>query len=139
MADAQVVDYYAVLNLPSDADLTGIENAYARISDELAVLGDIDDECRAALQKVNEAYSVLSKPELRRSYDSVFLAAPRALQQRRIESEVRRRIWAQRAIIAALLVIVIAQAGMLAYLGWDQVSHILSTVLGPLWPGSASG
>lgn len=137
MADAQVVDYYAVLNLPSDADLMGIENAYARISDELAVLGDIDDECRDALEKVNEAYSVLSKPELRRSYDAVFLAAPRAVQQRRLEAEIRRRIWAQRAIIGALLLIVVAEGGMLAYLGWDQVSDILGTALGPLWPGSA--
>ena len=35
MAEAKLMDYYAVLNLPPKADLSGIENAYARLSDDL--------------------------------------------------------------------------------------------------------
>ena len=42
MAEAILTDYYAVLNLPHDADLIGIENAYARLSDELAMGTNLD-------------------------------------------------------------------------------------------------
>lgn len=125
MTSPQVVDYYSALNLPHDADLTGIENAYARISDELAGLTDLDSEFKDALRKVNEAYAVLSKPELRRDYDAVFLAEERAREARRREAVLRRRAWAQRAIIAALLLVVIGQAALLAYIGWDDISSAL--------------
>ncbi len=132
MADAKLVDYYAALNLPHDADLAGIENAYARISDELATLGDVDEECKAALALVNEAYSVLSRPELRRAYDAVFLAKEREEARRELERKVRRREWAQRAIVGALGLIVAVQAAALLYLGREEISDALSLVAGVL-------
>ncbi|MGE5595773.1 MAG: J domain-containing protein [Hyphomicrobiales bacterium] len=137
-AQARLVDYYAALNLPHDADLTGVENAYARISDELATIGDLDEDHRAALLRVNEAYAVLSKPELRRSYDAIFLAAERAAEQKRVEAEMRRRIWLQRMLLGALGVVVIAQAGGLIYLGHDQLADLLRPILGGILPGTAN-
>jgi len=35
VSDAKLIDYYAVLNLPPKSDLSGVENAYARLSDDL--------------------------------------------------------------------------------------------------------
>lgn len=130
MADTKLVDYYAVLNLPHDADLIGIENAYARISDELVKLAEVDDECRKALERVNEAYSVLSKPELRRAYDAVFLAEEREDERRRWERELRRKAWQQRVILGALGLIVAAQAAALLYLGREEISDAFSIVVG---------
>jgi len=132
VAEAKLVDYYSVLNLPHDADLTGVENAYARISDELAQLSEVDEECRVALERVNEAYAVLSKPELRRGYDAVFLAREREAKRRKWESAVRRRVWLRRAVISGLGVIVVAQACALVYIGWDEVSDVVSLVTGVL-------
>jgi curved DNA-binding protein CbpA len=128
VAEVRLVDYYSVLNLPHDADLTGVENAYARISDELAGLTEVDDECRQALDRVNEAYAVLSKPELRRGYDAIFLAKEREAERRRWDSLVYRRVWAQRAIITALGLIVVAQAVALAYIGWDELSDAFGSI-----------
>ncbi|MCC7365269.1 MAG: DnaJ domain-containing protein [Dehalococcoidia bacterium] len=128
MAEATLVDYYAALNLPHNADLTGIENAYARLSDELAVMGEIDEGCREALQRINEAYGVLSKPELRRSYDAVFLAEERADQEHQVVLAMRRRLIAQRLIVAALGLIVAAQAAGLAYLGRNEISDIMGLI-----------
>lgn len=137
MAGATLVDYYAVLNLPHDADLNGIENAYARLSDELALGTDLDEGYGEALKKVNEAYGVLSKPDLRRRYDSVFLAREREWAAREAQRLLRRRLFVQRIIVGALSLIVLAQAAGLAYLGREQVTAVLSFVLGPLFPGSA--
>lgn len=128
MAEATLVDYYAALNLPHNADLTGIENAYARLSDELAVMGEIDEGCREALQRINEAYGVLSKPELRRSYDAVFLAEERAVQEHQVVLAMRKRLIAQRLIVAALGLIVAAQAAGLAYLGRNEISDIMGLI-----------
>ena len=51
MAEAKLIDYYAVLNLPPKADLSGVENAYARLSDDLMRLGDQDDSATSAMQR----------------------------------------------------------------------------------------
>jgi curved DNA-binding protein CbpA len=75
LAATKVVNYYAMLNLPPTADLVGVENAYARLSDEFAGRMEFDDTAVDGLRRLNEAYSVLSKPDLRREYDRVFLAA----------------------------------------------------------------
>ena len=92
MPDRTIADYYSVLNLPPHADLAGVENAYARLSDELAHMGEMDDACAEALQRLNEAYAVLSRPELRREYDSIFLAAERASEARQWRAMVRKRV-----------------------------------------------
>jgi hypothetical protein len=43
----------------------------------------------------------------------------------------------QRAVLSALLLIVVAQAGALAYLGREHVAEAASSVFGPLVPGEA--
>lgn len=128
MANASVIDYYAVLHVPFDADLVGVENAYARLSDEFATMTEVDETCTEALQRLNEAYSVLSRPELRREYDAVLFARQRADLDRRIRAFHRRRTVMQRTIIGALLLIVLAQASALAYLGHEQLADLLSPV-----------
>ncbi|MCC6382981.1 MAG: DnaJ domain-containing protein [Dehalococcoidia bacterium] len=135
MADASVIDYYAVLHVPFDADLAGVENAYARLSDEFATMTDVDETCTEALQRLNEAYSVLSRPELRREYDAVLFARQRADLNRQIRAFHRRRVLMQWTIVGALLLVVVAQAAALVYLGHDQIGDFLAPVLGPLVPG----
>ena len=132
MAEAQVIDYYTVLNLPPNADFTGVQNAYARLSRELAAMGQVDEGSSEALQRLNEAYAVLSKPETRREYDFVFLARERAAEARLLTRLVRRHAMAQWALIAALSGIVTAQASVLAYLFREPLGSVLSVVLGPI-------
>ncbi|MBI2765243.1 MAG: DnaJ domain-containing protein [Chloroflexi bacterium] len=138
MADANVVDYYSVLNLPPTADLAGIENAYARISDELAMLTTFDEGHRDALKRVNEAYSVLSHPKLRRDYDTFFLAEDRAAREREFRRRESRRTWMQRSIIGVLLLVVLVQIGTVAYLAREEVTSAAHVVLGPLAPNQAN-
>jgi len=137
MSDIAVIDYYGILNLPSSADLLGIETAYARLSGELAQLSILDDGHKDALKRVNEAYAVLSTPKLRREYDTVFLSRERQAEIAAHTRFVRRRQWMQRAVLSALLLIVVAQAGALAYLGREHVAEAASSVFGPLVPGEA--
>ena len=75
MAEAKLIDYYAVLNLPPKADLSGVANAYARLSDDLMRIGEHDETAKEGMKRLNEAYAVLSKPELRREYDRAFFSA----------------------------------------------------------------
>lgn len=130
MPEAPLVDYYAVLNLPPRADLSGIENAYARLSDELALRSAVDDTCQQALERVNEAYGVLSKPELRRIYDREFFSAEIAAAEREQRASERRRAIASGAIIGALGLIVVAQAVTLLYIGLGEGAGLFSA----LWP-----
>ncbi len=125
-----MIDYYQVLNLPVTADLMGVENAYSRLSDELVKLGQLDEATSHELDQLNEAYGVLSRPELRRQYDSVFLAKQRAEEARQLNAYVRRQSIMQWSIISALIALVVFQFGFLAYIGRDQLGGLTS-----LFPG----
>lgn len=136
-AAAGVIDYYGLLNLPPSADLAGIENAYARISDELVELARLEDGHAVALKAVNEAYSVLSNPQLRRDYDRVFLAKQIDAQEREQRAFERRVLVRQRLLFGVMLLVVLAQAATLCYLARDPVMDVAHAVLGPLMPGAA--
>ncbi len=123
-----VIDYYAAMNLPYDADLTGVENAYARLSDELAALGRVDSGASEALRKLNEAYSVLSRPERRRKYDDVFLVEYKRKQAKERQRAQRRTDLAQWAIIGTVAAILVLQGAALAYIGRDDLSTLLSSI-----------
>lgn len=138
MAQARIIDYYSILSLPPTADLTGIANAYARLSDEFAVKTNNDDTSKEALVRLNEAYRVLSSPEQRRKYDAVYFSQDRLVQEKARRRKERRRRFLANVVVAALLVIVVAQGTALAYLGREQVSSAAEVVLGPLFPGSAN-
>jgi DnaJ-class molecular chaperone len=129
VAEAAIVDYYSILNLPPRADLAGIENAYARISDDLAMRAAVDETCQAALHKVNEAYAVLSKPELRRVYDLSFFSKEIAAAERAIRAQERRRAWAAGLLVGGLAVIVVVQAAALVYIGWDSGGGLFRALL----------
>ncbi|MCZ2110619.1 MAG: DnaJ domain-containing protein [Dehalococcoidia bacterium] len=131
MADAApLIDYYAVLNLPPRADLAGIENAYARLSDELVKRAEVDETSQDALNKVNEAYSVLSKPEMRHAYDQEFFAREIAESERIQRAELRRKMWMSNALIGALGVIVVTQAAALVWLGRDEAASLFTVLWG---------
>lgn len=121
MADAALIDYYAILNLPPRADLPGVENAYARLSDELARRMEIDETSADALKRVNEAYSILSRPELRREYDRAFFAKEIAEAERLWHRAERRRLLAGRLMMAALIGIIGVQAAVLVYIGMGHI------------------
>lgn len=131
MAEANLIDYYSVLNLPPRADLMGIENAYARLSDDLARQIVHDETSKEALERVNEAYSVLSRPELRREYDRAFFRRELEALDRQAVWQQRRRAAAQSLLVGALGAIVAAQAVVLVYIGWDEASGLVRAVLGP--------
>lgn len=122
MAKAELIDYYGLLNLPPRADLMGIENAYARISDDLAKQMQVDETSQVQLKRVNEAYAVLSKPELRREYDRAFFSEEIAAAEKAARAELRKRIIKERILVGALLTIVCGQAAMLLYISWDQIA-----------------
>lgn len=121
---AAIIDYYAIMNLPPTADLYGVENAYARLSGELAEMSANDEACTAALAKLNEAYNVLSRGDLRRKYDGIFLADKRLEQERAAQREVRSVAMKQWAIILTLVGIVAVQGAFLAYIGWDDLTRL---------------
>jgi hypothetical protein len=137
VAAPKLVDYYAILNLPPRADLQGIENAYARLSDELALRIEVDETSAAALARVNEAYSVLSRPELRREYDRVFFGDEREAIEQQLMRRARRRQWARRMLVYSLAAIVVVQLAALIVLGHEEIGNLLHTALGPLQPGNA--
>ena len=112
-SDTSCPDYYYTLNIPPSATLAEVEQAYWRIVRSEPEEGYMDD--------VNEAYSVLTSPQLRQQYDQVRNAvfgegtapqpplqedskfkAPMAFMDRqrpkpRAETELARRWWRFRA------------------------------------------
>lgn len=133
MADAKLIDYYAVLNLPPKSDLSGVANAYARLSDDLMKQADHDETARDAMQRLNEAYAVLSKPELRREYDRAFFKAELERVERETRALQRRRALAGNLLIGALGLVVAVQAGALLYLGWDSATGLFQALGGVLF------
>lgn len=118
MADTRIVDYYSILNVPTSADLVGIENAYARLSSDLMDSGD--ERHAEALKRLNEAFAVLGAPEKRAEYDQVFL-------KKELQRAARRKRWRERRqrlianlIVGGVCLIVLIQVAILAYMGQEQ-------------------
>ncbi len=137
MAEPKLVDYYSILNLPPKADLAGIENAYARLSDELAVRMDVDETSSVALRRLNEAYSVLSRPELRREYDKVYFVRERQVEEDRIVTGVRRRENTRKVLVSALALVVAFQVVALVYVGQGEIASFARMAFAPFMPGEA--
>lgn len=137
-AHAAIIDYYAILNLPPNADLAGIENAYAHLSEELVRASEDDDTNTRALARLNEAYGVLSHPPLRRDYDRVYFSSDILREQARRLADERTRGRMRYVLIGALLLIVAAQGLALAYIGRGEIADSASTIFGPLMPGDAN-
>jgi curved DNA-binding protein CbpA len=133
VSNARLIDYYAVLNLPPKSDLSGVENAYARLSDDLMKQSEHDETAREAMQRLNEAYAVLSKPELRRGYDRAFFKGELDRLEKETRALQRRRNMAGNLLIGALGLIVAVQAGALLYLGWDNATGLFQAVGGLLF------
>jgi curved DNA-binding protein CbpA len=130
VAEAKLLDYYSVLSLPPRADLSGIENAYARLSDDLMKQSEDDESYRDAMQKLNEAYAVLSKPELRRDYDRAFFKGELERLEKEARAAQRRKNAAGNLLVGALGLVVVAQAVGLMYLGGDAVTGLPGAIFG---------
>ncbi len=130
MADTKLIDYYSVLNLPPRADLSGIETAYARLSDDLMKQSQHDDTFNPAMQKLNEAYAVLSKPELRREYDRAFFKGELERLEKEARALRRRRSMAGNVLVGALGIVVAVQATVLLMLGWDSATGLVRAIGG---------
>ena len=71
-----MVDYYAVLQLPPDADDAAIEAAFAKLSRayDASVLAGVSDELRTLAEQrvfaLTQAHAVLADPTLRAAYDA---------------------------------------------------------------------
>jgi curved DNA-binding protein CbpA len=128
VAEAKLIDYYAVLNLPPTADLVGIENAYARLSNELAYRAEADESSVPALGRVNEAYAVLSKPSLRLEYDQMLFKKVLEQERRELRAENRRRQLLARALVGGLGVLVAFQVLVLAYVGRQDLAGALGSL-----------
>lgn len=68
-------DYYKILGVARDADERQIKSAYRKASkqyhpDKAAKQGVSKDEAEKKMASINEAYEVLSDPELRARFDS---------------------------------------------------------------------
>lgn len=137
MSNPRVIDYYAVLAVPPNVDLAGIENAYSRLSDELVTQTEHDETSRQALDLLNEAYGVLSAAESRRQYDRVLFQTEFAVLDQKRAAEARRQKIARWMVMGALGAIVLAQSVVLIYIGRAYVGDALNVVLGPLLPGQA--
>lgn len=138
MSEARIVDYYAILAVPPGADLAGIQNAYARLSDEISKLIGEDETIREGIARLNEAYAVLGHPEHRRKYDEVYFSQEIADARRAEKAIAKRKQFASRILVGTLVGLVMLQVSALAYLGRDNLGDVASVVLGPLSPGDAN-
>lgn len=65
-------DYYGILGIDPDADLTGIRAAYRRLALKYHPDRNQDDPAATAkMREINEAYAVLSDPDKRQEYDEM--------------------------------------------------------------------
>ena len=128
MAETKIIDYYAILNLPPTADLVGIDNAYARLSNELAHSAEIDETAVDALKRLNEAYAVLSKPNLRIEYDSIFFKTEIERREREELAMLRRRRIIGNFVVGALALVVLMEAAGLLYFGREYAASVVGWV-----------
>lgn len=68
-------DYYKVLGVPRDADERDIKKAYRKLSkvnhpDKASAQGITPEEAQKKMAAINEAYEVLSDPELKQRFDN---------------------------------------------------------------------
>lgn len=64
-------DYYQILHLHPDADAVMVDQAYWHLARLYNAAIPIDATVRTKLEELNEAYSVLRAPEVRKEYDKI--------------------------------------------------------------------
>jgi len=68
-------DYYAILGVPHDAELSLLQANYWRLAHQCKAALNSDPQAPRLLRELNAAYEVLSAPQLRRQYDEVLARA----------------------------------------------------------------
>jgi curved DNA-binding protein CbpA len=77
------------------------------------------------LSRLNEAFAVLGKPNLRADYDAVLFHDEIRARSRRQRSLERRRKLAANLIVGSVLLIVLAQVAVLGYMAVDRFPALL--------------
>ena len=132
MSDTRIIDYYAILNLPPYANFDGMENAYTRLSGDLVGLSPEDETAPLALERLNEAYAVLSHSGRRREYDQIYFSREIADIRGQDSARRRRQTIASTILTGGLLCVVIVQSVLLATVARNDVVEAFRYVFGPL-------
>ena len=69
--DQSSIDYYQILHLHAEADAAMVDQAYWHLARIYNAAIRTDSSAKGRLEELNEAYSVLRSPGLRRKYDQV--------------------------------------------------------------------
>ncbi|KAF4341874.1 molecular chaperone [Fusarium beomiforme] len=81
------IDYYAILGLPPAANRDEIKKAYRQLAKKTHPDKNQEDEdATANFQKLNDAYSILSDPNKRRTYDTTYQQQHRTYTHRNYSS-----------------------------------------------------
>jgi len=121
-------DFYAVLNVPRSVGLPGLQNAYARLSDDLAVRMGSDPTAREELIRLNRAFGVLGNADLREKYDARRFAGEETEEQA-LEVEAKQNRWISNVLFGALLLIVGAQLAVIGYFGRSELADAFDAVI----------
>ncbi|MFQ5381056.1 MAG: hypothetical protein ACE5EF_05480 [Dehalococcoidia bacterium] len=142
MADTAPVefdeDFYAVLNIPRTVGLPGLQNAYARLSDDLAGRMGSDPTARDELIRLNRAFGVLGNADLREQYDSKRFADDYESSEEEIEREERRGRLLSNLLFGALVLVVGAQIAVIGYFGRTELADAVQWVADTFIPTGAS-
>ena len=99
--DQRFVDYYQTLHLHAEADAPMVDQAYWHLARIYNAAIRSDSSAKAKLEELNEAYSVLRSPGLRRKYDQVRNAVlsgaelPESLEQEQEQEELPLAVMAK--------------------------------------------
>ena len=74
--DQPFIDYYQILHLHAEADAPMVDQAYWHLARIYNAAIRSDSSAKTKLEELNEAYSVLRSPGLRRKYDQARNAVP---------------------------------------------------------------
>jgi DnaJ-class molecular chaperone len=131
-------DYYALLNVPRNVGMPGLQTAYARLSADLATRMSVDPTARDQLIRLNRAFGVLGNSDLRKAYDAKHFSDEIAEEERAMEAEVAKSQTASNFLFGALLLIVGVQVAVVSYIGRGEFGGFFESLMDLVTPGGAS-
>ena len=123
-------DFYGLLNVPRNIGSSGLQTAYARLADDLALRMAVDPTARDQLIRINRAFGVLGNSDLRKDYRCrpLFPGDRRGREGGRDRTDQRPGC-VERPCFAALLAIVGVQVAVVGYIGRSELGDMISSVV----------